>query len=89
MVGVETARIADRSTEVARGRAHAQRVGELGHDTILELENLLERPVGLRLGERLPRPRVHDPSGDPEPVAGALVAAHHGAIDMQLGAQRG
>ena len=88
LIGLETARFA---IDPALGRprpAGAERVGKLADDAVLEVEDLVERAVGLGVREALAALGVDDPGGDAQAVAGALEAADHRAVDGQRTAQR-
>ena len=84
-IRLEAARIPQRSRLLRR---HAQRLGKLGDDAILQLEDLLERTIRLGLGRRLARRRIDDARGDAQTRSRALKAADDGEVEVQLGAKR-
>ena len=88
LIGLETAGLAIVAALRRTRLAGAERVGELADDAVLEIEDLVERPVGLGVGEALAALRVDDPRGDAQAIAGALETADHHAIDGERAAQR-
>ena len=70
------------------GLAGAKRVGELRDDAILQIEDLIERTIGLGIRQALAGDDVDDARGDAQAIAGALVTADHRAIDAERAAQR-
>ena len=65
-----------------------QRLGELRHDPVLELEHLLERAVRLGVGQRHTGCGIDDPCGDAQSLARALEAADDREIELELGSER-
>ncbi len=84
-VGLEAARVAERSRLL---RPDPQRLGKLRHDPILQLEDLLERTVGLGLGRRFPARGIDHARGNPQPRARPLKASDDGEVEVQLGPER-
>ena len=88
LIRLEAARFAiDPALRRARP-AGAECVGELADDAVLEVEDLVERTVGLGVREALAALCVDYPRGDAQAVAGALEAADHRAIDGEHAAKR-
>ena len=88
LVGVEAAGVAARSAAAGPAALHAQRLGKLSNQPVLQVEHVIQRAVRLRFGLGLAGIGIDDPRRDPQPVAGSLEAADDGAIEMQLRAQR-
>ncbi len=65
-----------------------QRLGELRHDPVLDLEHLLERTVRLGVGQRHTRCGIDDACGDAQSLSRALEAADDSKIELELGSER-
>ena len=90
LVGLEARCLAHADPTRAGGAGHqAEPGGELGDDLVLEVEDVRQQAVGLRVGERLARLDVHDPRRDAEAVARPLKAARHGQVGQPLLPERG
>ncbi len=84
-IGLEAARVAERSRLL---RPDPQRLGKLRHDPILQLEDLLERSVGFRLGCRFSSRGIDHACRDPQTRARPLKAPDDGEVEVELGPER-
>lgn len=88
LVRLEAAGLADRSSRASVTMwGHPKRVRKLRDQLVLQIEDLREGAIGFCLRDSFARCRVDHARGDPKPIAGALEAADHGAIEVQLRAK--
>ena len=87
LVRLETARLPMGRCPLLIGSLDRKRVRELLDDAVLQLEDLLECSVGLRLGQRFAGRGIDHTRRDPKTVSGSLKAAHDRLIEMQVGTE--